>query len=190
MMFFTLASLVAIVLWAISAKAAYFNPINPTEIIQCEPLKISYNEGEPPFIVSVWDGCNADATTDVPKEEYHTSSTTVFWTVNVLAGESIMFGLQDKSGSWYWTDDFVVESSKNASCVGMKPSFSSPGSTNPGTPTTQAPGNVGGPPTTTLSTSTKAGHIGGIGGALSNFSPRVELAALVVVGSCLASLLF
>lgn len=67
-------------------------------------------------------------------------------------------------------------------------------SANSTTPTSTVPlGNAGGAPTPTDSgttTTTIAHHIGGLGGALSNFSPRVELAALVVIGSSLASLFF
>jgi hypothetical protein len=193
-MIFTRASLISVILSALSAKAAYFFPVDSSEIVQCDTIELSY-KGRAPFVVSVFDGCSEDSETDVPKAQYHTNLTTVNWKVNIAAGSSIMFGIEDAKGDWDWTDDYTVHDSDDKSCVGVKPSFSSPGSENPTSPTptptpttTPLPGNAGGLPTTT--TTTAANHLGGIGGALPSFSPRVGLAGFLVVGTSLASLFF
>jgi hypothetical protein len=39
------------------------------------------------------------------REQYHTNLTAVNWKVNVAAGQSIMFGIEDNKGHWDWTDD-------------------------------------------------------------------------------------
>jgi len=181
-MSFARTSLVSILLFALSAKAASFNNINPEYIVQCQTIQLSFT-GSAPFIVSVWHGCSEDATTETPIEQYHTNLTTVNWKVNVASGKHIMFGLRDKD--WDWTTDYTVKAGDDPSCVGQRPSFSSPGATTTmSTTTTGAPGNAGGLSTTHMPTTTAAHP----GGALSNFSPRVELVALVVLGSSLASL--
>lgn len=200
-MIFARASIVTFVLSALSVKAAYFNPLHPSVVIQCDTIQLSY-KGCAPFVISAWKGCDDDAETDVPEAQYHTNLTTVNWKVNFAAGKSVMFGVEDSKGDWEWSEDYVVHESNDSSCLGKKPSFSSPGSENPTstttttttsttTTTTQPPGNAGAPPGTTpdTATTTPAHHIGGIGGALSNFSPRVELVVLVT-GSSLASLFF
>jgi len=72
-------------------------------------------------------------------------------------------------------------------------------SINSTTPTTSPLGNAGGLPTTTPNnatyttptttpTTTGAKKVGGLGGAMPNLSPRMELAGLVIVGSSLAAL--
>jgi len=207
-MSFISAAFVTLVLSALSVKAVSFKPVKASKIVQCETIKLSY-KGHAPFIVSVWDGCNENVVTDTPKEDYHTNLTTVYWKVNVAAGQSIMFGVEDSLGTWAWTDDYPVKASNDSSCVHRRPSFSDTPTINPTTttttantststgtypttspslPTTQtkAPGNAGGYSTT----STTATHHLTHSGALSNLSPRVELAALVVAGSSLTSLLF
>jgi len=196
-MIFAGASLVTFVLCALSAKAEYFNPVDASSVIQCHTIQLSY-KGTPPFVVSAWPGCDDDATTDHPIAQYHTNLTTVLWKANVAAGKSVMFGIEGAHGDYDWSDDYVVHGSDDPSCVGKIPSFSSP-SYPATTPTTSPPGNAGGLPTTTpnnatsttpttTTTTTGAKKVGGLGGAMSNLSPRMELAGLVVVGSSLAAL--
>jgi len=198
-MFFSRASLVTLALSAIGAKAVYFVPVNTT-VTQCDTISLTV-KGLPPFTVSVWPGCDDDADADEPYADYHTNSTTINWKVNVATGKTVQFEVEDAHGNVDYTDDYTVKASDDKTCVGVSPSFSTPttgtSSGAPSTPTTQsaeAPGNVGGGlyPTTTYSAGStpSTGPIGGLGGAMSNFSPRVEMAGLVVLGSTLASLLF
>jgi hypothetical protein len=196
-MIFAGASLITFVLCALSAKAEYINPVDASSVTQCHTIQLSF-KGTPPFTVSAWPGCDDDATTDHPIAQYQTNLTTVLWKVNVAGGKSVMFGIEGAHGDYDWSDDYVVHKSDDSSCVGKGPSFSSPGSPAT-TPATSPLGNAGGLPTTTPNnathttttttpTTTGAKKVGGLGGAMPNLSPRMELAGLVVVGSSFATL--
>jgi len=207
-MFFNRASLVTLAVSAIGAKAVYFVPVS-SDVTQCDTIQLNF-KGEAPFTIAVWPGCDDDADADQAYASYHTNATVAEWKVNIGSGKSVMFEVEDAQGNVDYTEDYPIKASNDASCLGVKPSFSSPyNSTSTTTssaslvkPTTQsqsvsvAPNNVGGNllPTTTYSDTSSASAtgapIGGIGGAVTNFSPRMEMAALVVLGSTVASLLF
>jgi len=190
-------SFVTLVLLALSVKAVHFTSV-PSDVVQCGIVKLSF-EGGAPFNVSVWRGCNEDAETDKPEVENTTSSKTVYWEVNVASSKSIMFGIQDSQDSWDWSGEYTVKESNDKSCLGKPSSFSDSPIVKTTTtttsisslPTTQtgAPGNAGGGYTTTSTSSKTSTTHFTHSGALSNLSPRVGLAALVVAGSSLASLL-
>ncbi|KAF8314436.1 hypothetical protein DL93DRAFT_2167240 [Clavulina sp. PMI_390] len=189
-MFFSRASLVALALGAISAQATYFVPLSAANLTQCSIVTLNF-KGQAPFIVSVFPGCDDDSTTETPYADIqHVNTTSVTWKVNQASGKSVMFEVEDANGNYDYSDDYPITASSDASCVGVSPSFNTGAS-----PTTQgSPNNVGGggdeTTTTAPSTSTtgNAGLSGGIGGAVTNFAPRIEMAALVVVGSSLAAL--
>lgn len=178
-------------LCALSAQAVYITEPSASDVVQCNTIQLTFS-GKAPFTVSVWDGCNEDSTSTEPLADYHTNNTYAYWTVNVQEGKSVMFGITDNTGDYDWTNDFTVGNSNDASCVGVSPSFSSVNGTF-SSPTTTAPlNNVGGAQTTTA-TSTSSVHAGpgaALGGALSSYTPRVELAAFVVIGSSIAAMLF
>lgn len=201
MFFNRAASLVTVAaLSALSANAVYFSPPSTAAVNQCDTVKLTFS-GKAPFTVSVWDGCDEDSTTDVARAQYHTNETYVYWKVNVASGKSIMWGVEDATGDYDWTDDYTVAKSDVASCIGVSPSFSQTNGTSttssvvlPTTATNIA--NAGGLQATTTysdseATTTSAIVVGGgLGGAMSNFSPRAELVAAVIVGSSIASFFF
>jgi len=197
----------------LSARAITISEPTASSVAQCNTFQLNFS-GTAPFTVSVWNGCDEDSTATDALADYHTNSTSASWKVNVAQGKSVMFGVTDATGNYAWTDDYTVATSSDASCVGVSPSFDTTngGSTtsttagNPGfssIPTTQAVpttsttalvGNAGGDPEATNSpapsTTASLGAGGALGGALSNFAPRVELAGLVVLGSSIAAMLF
>lgn len=200
-MFFNRAASIvtAVALSALSVNAVYLSQPVASSLVQCDTIKLTFS-GKAPFTASVWDGCDEDSTTDVARAQYHTNETFVYWKVNVASGKSIMFGVEDATGDWDWSDDFTVAKSAAASCVGQSPSFSQTNGTSTTSvvlPTTATDiANAGGLQATTTysdseATTTSAIVVGGgLGGAMSNFSPRAELVAAVIVGSSIASFFF
>lgn len=184
-------------LFALSAQAVFISEPAASDITQCNEIKLTFS-GFPPFTASVWKGCDSDSDATDALAQYHTNNTYVYWKVNQAEGDSIMFGITDATGDYDWTDDYKVGDSSDSSCVGVSPSFSSgngTSTTSTSTASTTVPvGNAGGLQASTstyTSTSTASiGAVGALGGAMTNFAPRVELAALVVLGSSMAAMLF
>jgi len=208
-MFFKLSFLAAVALSS-SLPVMATSITQPQNVQQCVGHAFSVvGSVKPPLHVSIWPGCDQGSTSETPLATYKTHSTQFVWDVNQKGGSSLQLVVVDANGDEYYTDDFTVGNSGDASCLTKPAEFAdgsnpanlhtptstssvSSTSTNPNsTPTTQpGPLNVeNGPssttPTTTTTPTTKplGGSLKGNGAVGSFHLPLGAATLLVLVGS-------
>ncbi|KZS94252.1 hypothetical protein SISNIDRAFT_453988 [Sistotremastrum niveocremeum HHB9708] len=107
----TVLALVALCFCLVSAQ----NIFTPSDAFECQDLTLSWEGGVAPFFVSVVkadDPC-ADSLADIPE----TNGNSVTWKVNITAGTTVAFTLEDGNGDESWTGDVTIKPGSSSSCL-------------------------------------------------------------------------
>ncbi|KAJ8081022.1 hypothetical protein PM082_017860 [Marasmius tenuissimus] len=113
---FTIRSL-AVLSAAVGVLGKGFPTMNtPNNLVTCEPVKLHWSGGKPPYFISVQDGNNPSgpALEQFPEQ----SGTSLTWKVNFSGGTSIGFLLRDSSGVTSQTASVVVQPGASTECIG------------------------------------------------------------------------
>jgi len=95
--------------------AQTFTINTPPDVVQCEPLKLSWVGGTPGYFLSVLPANqpNALALMSFPEQ----NGTTLSWTVNITEGEGIFFNLRDSTGAIAQSASVTIQNSQDNSCI-------------------------------------------------------------------------
>jgi len=145
----------------------------PTNVVQCQPILLSWSDGQAPYFLSLIPPGQVSATAikTFPTQE----GTTLTWTVDLQANTNFNIALKDSTGQTAYSDIVTVQASSDNSCLTSGSSnISSPPNTGGGTsPTSTATGNPAGSSggsgastrTTSSSTPSSSSNTGSSGGA-------------------------
>ncbi|KAF8807049.1 hypothetical protein BYT27DRAFT_7190763 [Phlegmacium glaucopus] len=127
-MFSTLITVALFVSLAIQGASAGF-AINTPNIVQCEPVKVSWASASPPYnieVVSATDPCGPALDTI-----WGLTATLFDYSGKVAAGTEVVLYISDSAGNEAWSGNITVGASSNKTCI--------PGASSiaiPSTPTT------------------------------------------------------
>ncbi|KAF8896283.1 hypothetical protein BD779DRAFT_1495003 [Infundibulicybe gibba] len=95
----------------------------PTNAVQCQPLLLSWVDGQPPYFLSVLPGGQAAAP---PLKSFPTQNgTSLTWPkVDIQAGVGITLALKDNTGAQAFSDIVTILTSSDNSCVNSAVSIS------------------------------------------------------------------
>ncbi|CAL1716669.1 unnamed protein product [Somion occarium] len=114
-MYSTLVSLAIFSSLALAASAE-LTIDTPTELVQCQPVHVTWKEGAAPFdliVTPTEDPCN-QVLADLGDDHKGQSIT---WTVDLPAGTQAMFSLVDANGAEAWSGAVTVKGSDNSACL-------------------------------------------------------------------------
>jgi len=175
-MFTTLVSVALFVSLAIQGVLADFDVETP-KLVQCKDVEIKWEDTDGPYslvVVKSTDPCG-DILADLgdPKDN------SFRWKVNFPAGSKLMFSVEDDKGDEGWSNEMVVQSSSDSSCLPPQPQSSTTSTDSSSTDTPPVP--VG---------AANAGEFPGITNsapAMRQFSiPAMAITALVAAVATLA----
>ncbi|PFH53047.1 hypothetical protein AMATHDRAFT_45685 [Amanita thiersii Skay4041] len=94
----------------------------PTSVVQCQPIRISWENGTPPFYLSILPGGTLGAPAIKSFDPLDGNSIT--WMVDLQANTAITMALKDSTGEEVYSAQVMVQAGNDASClnVGTSPS--------------------------------------------------------------------
>ncbi|BEJ11857.1 hypothetical protein CspHIS471_0203170 [Cutaneotrichosporon sp. HIS471] len=105
----------AIALLALAGIANALTMHTPASLVQCQPIKLSWEAGVPPFYLSIVPGGQTSASPLVTFPKMDASSQT--WMVNLAAGTSVTVMVTDNTGETSATSPVTVMAGSNADCM-------------------------------------------------------------------------
>ncbi|KAG5638899.1 hypothetical protein H0H81_008959 [Sphagnurus paluster] len=121
-LFVLAASLVSI---APSILALTIN--TPTNVVECQPILLTWDGGKPPYFVSAIPGGQpaAQAIKSFPTQNGNSFT----WIVDLQAGTSISLSLKDSTGEQAYSDIVQIQPGSDSSCVNTSVAVSGTGGT-------------------------------------------------------------
>jgi len=123
----------------------------PPQLVECEPIQITWSGGTGPYFLSVF----PDGNPSVVLENLSNSSisgTTFTWEVNIASGQSVGFAVRDSTGVTGQSAAVGIQAGTSTSCVGQSVSGSAAAGTTGSSPAST--GGSSGATTTAASSST------------------------------------
>ncbi|BEI81158.1 hypothetical protein CcaverHIS002_0203180 [Cutaneotrichosporon cavernicola] len=114
----------AIALLALAGIANALTMHTPASLVQCQPIKLSWEAGVPPFYLSVVPGGQTAAAPLVTFPKMDASSQT--WMVNLAPGTSVTVMVTDNTGETSATSPVTVMAGTNADCMNASSSSQAP----------------------------------------------------------------
>lgn len=105
----------------------------PSNLVQCQPILLSWADGTPPYYLSIIPGGQPDAPALEPFPT--TEATSMTWIVDIPSGTSITVSLKDNTGAMAYSDMVTIQPNPQGdkSCPPSSASASgAPGSTSAG----------------------------------------------------------
>jgi len=119
-------SIVAVAVALAYAQSVFGFTVNtPTNVVQCQPILITWADGVPPYFPSIIPGGQPSA--PALKTFDTTSATSLTWNVDI--GGSITIALKDSTGATAFTDIVNIQSSPSGSCASSSGAASAPPAT-------------------------------------------------------------
>jgi len=159
---FAFVSLVVAVLAAGVNSQNQLTINTPQNVVECEPILLTWLGGTPPYFLSILPGGQpgAAAVEDFGQQ----NGTSLTWNANVAAGTSLGLTLRDSTGATAESAAFTVLAGSSSACVTQPPSTSAgaavPTTATPGGTSSTAPAGTTTAPagtTTTKSSTTTTG---------------------------------
>lgn len=99
----------------VAAQGAEPQINTPTSLVQCQPIKITWNGGQPPYWVSALPGGEPAGT---PLKDWgQQSGTELTWTVDLPAGTSISMQVKDSNGAINYAQAVSVRAGSDTKCL-------------------------------------------------------------------------
>ncbi|KAF8656811.1 hypothetical protein AX16_002360 [Volvariella volvacea WC 439] len=87
----------------------------PSNIVQCQPVRLNWREGSAPYYLSIIPAGQPSA--QALRQFDATSDTSMTWIVDLPAGTAIGFALKDNTGTDAFTDSLTVRENSDDSCL-------------------------------------------------------------------------
>ncbi|RSH87460.1 hypothetical protein EHS25_003370 [Saitozyma podzolica] len=97
-----------VILAAATAVMAQLQIFTPASLVQCQPVLVSWQGGTSPYFVSIIPG--GQTTAAAIKNFGQTSATSLTWTVDIPAGQSITFKIVDSTGNINYGSPLTIQS--------------------------------------------------------------------------------
>lgn len=94
----------------------------PSTLTQCQPVKLTWVDGVPPYYVSIIPGGETSA--PPLKDLGKTSAMSETWLVNVTPNQNVNIVVKDSTGDTAFTDQVLVLAADDASCMNDNTSVS------------------------------------------------------------------
>ncbi|KLT41850.1 hypothetical protein CC85DRAFT_246909 [Cutaneotrichosporon oleaginosum] len=111
------SAVLAATIFALGVAAQGAEPqINtPTSLVQCQPIKITWTGGKPPYWVSALPGGEPGG---VPLKDWgQQTGTELTWTVDLPAGTSISMQVKDSNGAINYAQAVSVRAGSDTKCL-------------------------------------------------------------------------
>jgi hypothetical protein len=113
-MFATFLTTSLFMLLAIRGVLSTDPTITVSNLVQCQPAQITWSKTTPPYNVIVALSSNmCDTLYDLG--DHNTNS--IAWNVTLIAGQSVVFSVQDNAGKEDWTGSMIVGASNDVACL-------------------------------------------------------------------------
>ncbi|KAF5371859.1 hypothetical protein D9615_009566 [Tricholomella constricta] len=97
----------------------------PTNVVQCQPILLTWADGEPPYFLSAIPGGQPSAA--AIKTFPNQNGNTFTWNVDLPAGTSITLSLKDNTGVQAYSDIVEIKGGSDSSCVNTSVAVSGSG---------------------------------------------------------------
>jgi hypothetical protein len=108
----------------------------PTNVVQCQPILLSWTGGTAPYYISVLPG--GQPTAPALKTFPTQNGNSLTWIVDIAGNQPLTFAAKDSSGVVAYSDIVTTQTSSDSSCVNA--SVSASGNAGDATPTTATTG--------------------------------------------------
>ncbi|GMK59873.1 hypothetical protein CspeluHIS016_0900900 [Cutaneotrichosporon spelunceum] len=176
----------AVVVLAVSAAAqAAFSITTPPALVTCQPSKLSWTGGAPPYILSIIPGGQPGAAV-IKDIDTNLNVMQYTWNTDVVGGTHLTFKIVDKDGNIAYSAPITVQAGSSDEC--LKPGATKPPQPSAPAATGAAPADASGSSGAAGSGSTKAPAASATPSGSAAFAPVAPVAAAVAVAG--AALLF